>query len=229
LVNFIINEMTRWARGQHKQEHDATSWNDLTYDKKKGTDKKPLPHWERKKNGEGNANEQVPDWLEKRRAARRNRRKKCKPCFHCRESGHLANECPKKDLESDVSDICYKCGRSEHTVHECTANVKEGEYPFAKCFICKEKGHLSGKCPDNPRGLYPDGGGCKFCGSVEHYRKDCPERSENQEKVSTDKKRKYQVRSEKESIDAIIDSDKEDEEEPDTTKTIKKKAKIVKF
>ena len=26
---------------------------------------------------------------------------------------------------------------------------------------------------DNPRGLYPKGGGCRFCGSVEHLKNDC--------------------------------------------------------
>ena len=32
-----------------------------------------------------------------------------------------------------------------------------GKYPYAKCFICNETGHLSKQCPDNPRGLYPNG------------------------------------------------------------------------
>ena len=32
-----------------------------------------------------------------------------------------------------------------------------GTYPFAHCFICGESGHLSRSCPDNPRGLYPNG------------------------------------------------------------------------
>lgn len=32
-----------------------------------------------------------------------------------------------------------------------------GQFPFAKCFICGEVGHLSRSCPDNPRGLYPNG------------------------------------------------------------------------
>lgn len=69
-----------------------------------------------------------------------------------------------------------------------------GEFPYAKCFICSEVGHLSRSCPDNPRGLYPrgeveemskivhlyyhshmySGGGCKVCGSVEHLKANCP-------------------------------------------------------
>ena len=32
-----------------------------------------------------------------------------------------------------------------------------GEFPYAKCFICGEIGHLTRSCPDNPRGLYPRG------------------------------------------------------------------------
>ena len=32
-----------------------------------------------------------------------------------------------------------------------------GSYPFATCFICHEKGHLTNSCPDNPKGLYPHG------------------------------------------------------------------------
>jgi hypothetical protein len=31
-----------------------------------------------------------------------------------------------------------------------------GEFPYAKCFICGETGHLSKQCPDNPKGLYPN-------------------------------------------------------------------------
>ena len=35
-----------------------------------------------------------------------------------------------------------------------------GPFPFAKCFICQEMGHLSRSCPENPRGLYPQGTTC---------------------------------------------------------------------
>lgn len=53
---------------------------------------------------------------------------------------------------------------------------KKGEqaYEYATCFICHQTGHLAKACPDNPRGLYPKGGGCRFCGSVEHLKNDCP-------------------------------------------------------
>merc|ERR1712058_217833 len=55
---------------------------------------------------------------------------------------------------------------------------RENAYRFAVCFICKQEGHLAKACPDNPKGLYPNGGGCVFCGSVEHLKRDCPRKLE---------------------------------------------------
>lgn len=55
-------------------------------------------------------------------------------------------------------------------------------YPYATCFICKEVGHISKDCPQNERGLYPNGGCCLECGSVRHLRKDCPEKQKKQGK-----------------------------------------------
>jgi hypothetical protein len=52
--------------------------------------------------------------------------------------------------------------------------IYEGGTTFAVCFICKQKGHLSLKCPQNPHGLYPYGGGCRVCGDKYHLAKDCP-------------------------------------------------------
>ena len=70
-----------------------------------------------------------------------------------------------------ISDVCYKCGSTEHSYHDCKVSKSFG---FVECFICREQGHIARECPDNPRGLYPKGGACKLCGDVTHFKKDCP-------------------------------------------------------
>lgn len=54
--------------------------------------------------------------------------------------------------------ICGKCYIVTMNACVCTP-THTGEFPYAKCFICNEMGHLSRSCPDNPRGLYPKGKG----------------------------------------------------------------------
>ena len=39
----------------------------------------------------------------------------------------------------------------------CVVSCLHVGYPYAKCFICKEIGHIARSCPDNPRGLFPNG------------------------------------------------------------------------
>ena len=57
--------------------------------------------------------------------------------------------------------------------------IHAGGAKFASCFVCKQQGHLSAQCPKNSRGVYPRGGGCKVCGSVRHFARDCPDEADD--------------------------------------------------
>ncbi|XP_040014071.1 zinc finger CCHC domain-containing protein 9 [Xiphias gladius] len=115
---------------------------------------------------------------EDRRIKRQNDKKNKMLCFNCRKPGHGLADCPEADRDEEMGrGICFRCGSTEHEIHRCRAKVDPalGDYPYAKCFICSQTGHLSRSCPDNPKGLYAQGGCCRVCGSVEHFQKDCPE------------------------------------------------------
>jgi len=168
---------------------------------------------------------------ERRNAENELARLKKKVCLNCRKEGHWLAQCPlashdgvvqtkseKKELKPN-SGLCFKCGSLDHSSKECKSKLKgENAYRFAVCFICKEEGHLAKACPDNPKGLYPKGGGCVFCGSVEHLKRDCTR------KVEKDARAEFRA----DTIGANI------EDEPDTTtkkakKPKDKKAKVVAF
>lgn len=120
--------------------------------------------------------------LERRKAEKTLAREKKKVCFHCRKAGHMLSECPdlNKDASTNGTGICFKCGSTEHTHFECKVTKGE-EFKFASCFICREQGHIARQCPDNPKGLYPQGGGCRICGDVTHLKKDCPQLQQEKE------------------------------------------------
>jgi Zinc knuckle len=103
-------------------------------------------------------------------------------CLGCRKRGHFLKDCPKvnKNSAADAAvDICFNCGLSGHALRHCLKHRnKDGSLPFASCFICMKKGHISKDCPENPNGLYPKGGCCHICLQKTHLVRDCPERTE---------------------------------------------------
>ena len=121
---------------------------------------------------------------ERRRAEKTLARSKKLVCFNCRQPGHMLADCPnteniKMEDMPKAAGHCFKCGSLEHSSKDCKSKLRrENAYRFAVCFICKQEGHLAKACPDNPKGLYPNGGGCVFCGSVEHLKRDCPRKAE---------------------------------------------------
>lgn len=130
--------------------------------------------------------------LERRKAEKALAREKKKVCFNCRNGGHTLSECPKLHNDSNIpqfqTGICFKCGSTEHTHFEC--KIARGEnFRFAQCFICEEQGHIAKQCPNNNRGIYPNGGACNTCGDVTHLKKDCPlyQMGQSESKVAADK------------------------------------------
>ncbi|KAJ0174526.1 hypothetical protein K1T71_009634 [Dendrolimus kikuchii] len=125
--------------------------------------------------------------LERRRAEKALARLKRDVCYNCRKGGHNLSDCP--ELKSKIpgvdapEGVCFKCGSTEHRQFECKVQ-RDKEFRFATCFICKEAGHIARQCPDNPKGLYPNGGCCKLCGDVTHLRKDCPTVKDKKEETS---------------------------------------------
>ena len=76
------------------------------------------------------------------------------------------------------------------------------------------------KCPDNPKGLYPNGGACKFCSSVEHYARDCPEQQKSNLLTAT-------VTAKKQKFTSNFECLSDDDIKPVKPKIIKNK--VVKF
>ncbi|CAG8479416.1 4027_t:CDS:2 [Scutellospora calospora] len=150
--------MTRYTKLEKKKYEEAAGFENLA----KKCDKKKI--------------EKSPEIRvkssEKRRLRRIKGRLNTTICFGCRQVGHSVRDCPTAK-EQGIG-ICFTCGSAEHTSKSCKKSVKLGDkYKYAKCFVCNEQGHLSGQCPKNEKGLYPNGGACRFCGKVDHFAKDC--------------------------------------------------------
>lgn len=86
----------------------------------------------------------------------------------------------KNNLQSKSSEegkvLCYNCGSNEHNLHGCNLPIDYKNLPFAECFICKNKGHISSNCPESDKGIYIRGGSCYVCNGKDHLAKNCPEK-----------------------------------------------------
>jgi zinc finger CCHC domain-containing protein 9 len=157
--------------------------------------------------------------LERRRAEKALSRETKKVCFNCRQPGHMMSACPK--MSSGDAEMCFKCGSTEHKSPQC--KVTQGDdYKFSKCFVCGESGHISRQCPDNPRGLYPQGGGCRMCGDVTHLKKDCPQ-------LTQDKKDNTKTLSTAKDFAGVESLEESRSQMTPSTINVPKKNKIIKF
>jgi zinc finger CCHC domain-containing protein 9 len=107
-------------------------------------------------------------------------------CFKCKRRGHTVSDCKFQDVVTEESSdkniseekkvMCYNCGASDHNLYSCSTKVNYSDLPFADCFICNKKGHLSSKCPQNDKGIYIRGGSCFICNGKDHLAKNCPQK-----------------------------------------------------
>lgn len=84
-------------------------------------------------------------------------------------------------MHESIAHHC-RCNSTAHSLSQCYKSADPSNpTPYATCFICNEKGHLSSQCPTNDKGVYIHGGKCNVCGSVRHLIKDCPTLKERRE------------------------------------------------
>jgi zinc finger CCHC domain-containing protein 9 len=156
-------------------------------------------------------------------------------CFACRQVGHTLADCPNKDRQSSQDGsasqrICYKCGSSDHPLSACS-QYRQGDsnLPFATCFVCQEKGHLAGQCPQNEKGVYPNGGECKRCGSKQHVSSKCPTKLIKKEKEGKVDEYDYSDLLEDDKPAKSAKVSKDSVTSKGTDKSTQKKKRVVKF
>jgi zinc finger CCHC domain-containing protein 9 len=103
---------------------------------------------------------------------------------HEQDTSRSSNQIENK--AGSFASLCFRCGSNSHSLQDCSepasfmditaegVMIKRENLPYTSCFICGEKGHLSRHCLQNSNGVYPKGGGCRFCGSKWHFVKECP-------------------------------------------------------
>jgi len=136
---------------------------------------------------------------ENRRLKRQESKKNKMVCFNCRRPGHGVEDCPEK-----------------------TAGMGK-KLKDRVCFICGEKDHRAMNCPSNPRGLYPEGGSCKFCGDVTHFYHACPKKLGKEENPETGEV--LSTFNPMENTETLVEREKKVKE----IVTVKKKPRIVRF
>ncbi|KAL3762700.1 hypothetical protein ACHAWU_001645 [Discostella pseudostelligera] len=136
--------------------------------------------------------------------------------------------------------ICYKCGSTEHRIQACPKIKpflppggknkkidfgKIGDLPFANCYVCNKSGHLASHCPESAKGLYPQGGSCRECGSVYHFVADCPEKDNA-------KRTRHESDDRGDDDDSLVIDQFLEDEDPVVEEKVEKKAKkrkVVRF
>jgi zinc finger CCHC domain-containing protein 9 len=119
-------------------------------------------------------------------------------CYGCRLRGHSLAFCPSATASANDKDksaskqakavirekICYKCGSKDHSLSACPDyhSSSDTDLPFAQCFVCNEQGHLASQCSQNEKGVFPNGGACKKCGSNRHVSSKCSVKTESAKK-----------------------------------------------
>lgn len=140
---------------------------------------------------------------EEKRLKRIKEKEKAQICNFCGSKGHQASDCPCSISNSKFG-ACSKCGSSDHVASDCkgtrlesaktvcthcnqrghqgdSCRLMSNSFESDRCPICHELGHQMKSCPDNPRSIYPVGGSCSQCGSVEHKSAHCPEKESTNE------------------------------------------------
>jgi len=112
------------------------------------------------------------------------------------ESSKQKKVFPKKEKKSETTKklICYNCGSNEHGLYACTLPVDHKNLPYAECFICKGKGHISANCPQSDKGIFIYGGSCYVCHAKDHLAKNCPQKQIQLQEQKNEKPKKQFVK-----------------------------------